>query len=349
MVLTLAVVVYGVAQTKHFPRSEEDILYAKTSALMKSHVELLRKAGRWPLEGEDGQPDAFSTFGRYDWHFNKSGEGYFGAYSFYQPAFDQAARSWFFHGQMAEGSDILVNVGHGEFDKSIVGYTVGNMTYCSLHGGELHHCFGDGFAGGKVTEFIDATHIRLDHRARWDAEMYGLATTPPDYQDMCACHDLIPFQSTTPPTDEKSKPCSQGGNLDPGESCSIPVRIQMSVVAKRRQEDAMWCDPNSMGGRSDGYHQYHCVPDDKGPEGRKGRVEEDKKAEAEVDKYEQHKFQLASYLTTRVLTDAEYKEVLALGSDIYVRNMQPFYQQEIDQRFEHALRVQELLRNAKKN
>lgn len=226
-IVLLPLMACGQVKKYTHPQSEEEILFAKTSALMKSHVQLLRAAGRWPQEGEDGGGDGFTELGHYDWHSGKSG-GYFGAYSFSQEAFEQAMRSWKVgRAQIAEGSDILVNVGRGGFDKSAVGYSVGYMTYCSLHGGVLHHCEEPGFPGARVIEFIDSTHLRLDKKAKWDAEFYGLQVTPPDYMDMCNCtNNFSPFQSTTPAQDPKTvKPCVQGGSLAPGASCSVSISI----------------------------------------------------------------------------------------------------------------------------
>lgn len=131
--------------------------------------------------------------------------------------------------------------------------------------------------------------------------------------------------------------------------------LPMSVAraeAKRRREDAMWCDPNSGFGMSagffldgrDGVRQYHCVPNDKGPEGRKGRIEENKEAEKVMEVEQERIDKLSEALTRRVLTDTEYKEVLDRGSDIYLHNLESYSQKEIDERFEHALRVQEILR-----
>lgn len=99
-----------------------------------------------------------------------------------------------------------------------------------------------------------------------------------------------------------------------------------------------------MGGASDGYHQYHCVHDNGGPEGKKGRVEEDHEAEAYWAEEQARKDDLARAFTSRILTDEELKQVLAYGSHIFTRPMQPYFQEDIDKRFSAAMQLQIQLR-----
>jgi hypothetical protein len=113
---------------------------------------------------------------------------------------------------------------------------------------------------------------------------------------------------------------------------------------KRREADANWCDPSEIWGMSDGWHQYHCVADAKGPAGRTGHVEENKEAEEYLAKQQAHTADLANALTTRVLTAAEMKEVLQQGSDIFVRPMQSFRQEDVDRQYLTALDIQRELR-----
>jgi hypothetical protein len=111
-----------------------------------------------------------------------------------------------------------------------------------------------------------------------------------------------------------------------------------------------WCNPNdssSGGGGSFGAGRLYvgkCVPDSAGPAGRKGHVEEDIEAEKEWEKQlnedRMHRFSLRQASLTRVLTDAEMKEFLGTGSDIFVDYGIPFRQEEVDRQFEHALHIQ---------
>lgn len=182
----------GTLSEKQFHKEQE--------ALIEAHKKMLVDAGRIT------DPDHFmaSAFlGEYGWFSGtcdeycdrKTGVGcgkcQFGAYVFSQAAFDQAKRIYVLRGQIAEGSDLLVDVGSGAFDKDAIGSDVGYLTYCSLHGGKLHHCDEDGLRDAKVVEFIDKNTVRLSKFAKYDAEMNGLAILPPGYVDMCACHQAI--------------------------------------------------------------------------------------------------------------------------------------------------------------
>jgi len=113
------------------------------------------------------------------------------------------------------------------------------------------------------------------------------------------------------------------------------------------QKDAQWCNPEALGGLNNGYQQFYCKPNDNGPEGRKGQWEEDVEAEKQVAVHEAHLYALASALTTRVLTIKEMNEVLQLGSRIFIHSMQPYRQEEIDERYIMALKIQAQLREMK--
>jgi hypothetical protein len=223
---------------------------ARQSKLIQEHKQLLVKAGRVT------DPDHFPAelyLANYAWHTH--GDGMFGTYTFYQPAFEQAKKLYVIHGEMLAGTDILVDTSWGEcieekyggciigssdgyasprkpgaFDAAVVGYFVGTLTYCMKYGAHYEHCGDlDGDAGftepAKVVEFIDGGHVRLDHKAKYDAEMYGLVIAPPDYVDMCECSATVQnIHADTPPA-EPAKPCVQGGTLQPGESCSVGVVI----------------------------------------------------------------------------------------------------------------------------
>jgi hypothetical protein len=200
--------------------------------IIEAHKALLVKAGRIT------DPSHFSAevyLASYGWHGDANGS--FGAYTFYAPAFEQAKRIFVIHGEVDEGSNILVdanyghyvedergvtelssdNVGKGAFDPSIVGDTVPGLTYCESYGNHNKYCDEPGLIGAKVIKFIDRGHVMLDKTADHDAVMYGLTITPPDYVDMCGC--TVPMSAPDP----NAKPCVQGGTLNPGESCTMAV------------------------------------------------------------------------------------------------------------------------------
>lgn len=177
-------------------------------------------------------------------------DGSFGAYTFNADAFKQAQRLYVVHGEMLAGTDILIDAsweecipekggvciiastdgytsprGKGAFDVSVVGYLVDGLTYCMKYGVHYEHCDGNlSTEPSKVIKFIDGGHIQLDHKAKYDAEMYGLVIVPPDYVDMCDC--TMPVMTETPEEEKKEKPCVQGGSLAPGESCSMSIQVQ---------------------------------------------------------------------------------------------------------------------------
>lgn len=170
----------------------EKAYHAKQDAIIETHKKILVEAGRI-TDPDHFPPEVY--IGTYSDIKGICDDGMkptpctFGSYTFSEEAFAQAKRMFVLHGQIAEGSDLLIDVGQGAFDKTVVGYDVGSMSYCSLHGGKLWHCYGADsfFQKSKVVEFIDKHTVRLDHKAKWDAEMYGLTVTPPDYVDMCNC------------------------------------------------------------------------------------------------------------------------------------------------------------------
>lgn len=124
-----------------------------------------------------------------------------------------------------------------------------------------------------------------------------------------------------------------------------PHAILPFALALSEEKDAQWCDPKMEPGIDINGIPFRCVIDAKSPHpDRMGRFEEDKAAEEAMAEYEARKEFLAQAMTTRVLTSAEYKEVLADGSNLLVHAMQPFNQQDIDEQFEHMLRIQDDLR-----
>jgi hypothetical protein len=168
----------------------EGAFHAKQDKIIKAHLKMLVDAGR--ITDAEHVMD-FALLGTYGWYNGVCDEGgnaspcYFGSYVFSPEAFEQAKNIFIIHGQMEGGSDFLIDVGSGAFDKSIVGHIAGSMTYCELTGGKLRHCNEGGFTGGKVIEFIDKNTVRLDKKAKWNADMYGLEIRPDDFMDMCRC------------------------------------------------------------------------------------------------------------------------------------------------------------------
>lgn len=171
------------------PTIHEKAFHAKQEKLIKSKAQILRDAHRL----DDDYMGDFTLLGSYGWFSgicdedSKPSACSFGSYVFSEAAFEQAKLVWRGHMQMAENSDLLISVDGTEFDKSVVGYSVGYLTYCSLHGGKLWHCDEKGFNGAKVVEFIDKHTLRLDKKATWDAEMNHVLITPPTFVDMCNC------------------------------------------------------------------------------------------------------------------------------------------------------------------
>lgn len=111
------------------------------------------------------------------------------------------------------------------------------------------------------------------------------------------------------------------------------------------QQDAQWCDPNTEVGMGDGQHEYHCVPDTSAPHGFKGRWERDLKAEKELAKWEKHRADLAHALTTRVLTDAEMREVLDQGYTILTQDGIPYDPVEVQSVYANSILIQDELRS----
>lgn len=144
-----------------------------------------------------------------------------------------------------------------------------------------------------------------------------------------------------------------GGNKQPVNRPQTVNVKQPPVKVESKPEPE--CDPDndgcittspltSGGGSSDGYHQYiwKCSPE--------GKMVEDKEASAKADKwmadYERHKSELYWALRSRVLTDAEMKEVEQMGSSMLTHPMQPYMPEDVDKQFNAALLAQFRLRVA---
>lgn len=244
-------------------KSASEIYYQRQDKLFEAHEKELIKLGRVP-EGFSG-PEMI--LGQYGWHTradissvgnqpplwllqNSGDEGAFGAYTFFQPAFDQAKRSWIIDGFMLPGSDLLWPTNrNAKFDKSVIGYSVDYLsesgcykddgnTPCEddfknkwhkLRDAHVVEVFGHSYeweswgTGGhdQGPEYWDGP-LKLDKKAPAFMRRWGINIKPPDWVDMCQCT----MQSTVTTTTEQDKSCVQGGTLMPGQSCSVSIPIQ---------------------------------------------------------------------------------------------------------------------------
>lgn len=172
------------------PREQSEIYYAKQEKIIEAHAATLRKEGRMPLDFSD----AFRVIGQYGWHsacgdgvgavaqvwIYRCDGGSFGAYTFYEPAFAQAKRTWWIHGVMEKGSDLLHPMNRGaKFDESIIGYGVSFM-YKGPEGARVIEL-------PKYSDGSSMNVLRLDKKSPDFAQQWDMAITPPDYVDMCSC------------------------------------------------------------------------------------------------------------------------------------------------------------------
>jgi hypothetical protein len=97
---------------------------------------------------------------------------------------------------------------------------------------------------------------------------------------------------------------------------------------------------DGVGGGTNGYDSwtFECV---NGVIVYKDTTKESQEAQA---KQNAHDSNLANALVSRCLTASEFKEVTQRGFDIYVRPMQPYYEEDLRQRFNAALLTQQILR-----
>ena len=148
---------------------------------MDTRAEEIKKAGRMPQD----YGNVWMTIGTYDWY--SEGSARFGAYRFYEPAFQQAMRSWIIHGFTIKGDTLLYATNpNAEFDDSIVGYTV---SYGYVEDQRR-------FASMQTTvveslKFSDNSGhrgiLRLKDPAPETGPRYNIAIRPPDWVEMCGC------------------------------------------------------------------------------------------------------------------------------------------------------------------
>lgn len=200
----LLVTLTSCAQTPHSKKFID-----KELANIKAHAKLLVASGHMTNDYVN-RMDTPGILGRYAWHGD--GSGYFGAYSFYEPAFEQAKHGWFLHGTVLEGSDEFwpeddwdddKQQGGIVFDQSIIGYTLPQMYMAWVQDGK--HQGGEFTA--KIIGIKDNGHtLLLDKRAPHHAEQWGMAIVPADWKDMCECHSPGPtFVNNRPVVESEDK------------------------------------------------------------------------------------------------------------------------------------------------
>lgn len=181
--IVLAAATYILAQPKGHPRALEEETSARYRSLSRKviddHASILMKEGRMPTDFAA----TFTVLGEFGWH--KLSDAYSGVYTFHQASFDQAKRSWWIHGTMKAGSDLLVAVNrNSQFEcsdwdatsckmNSPVGFSVGFMY--------------KGPVDAKVLAVVGRSTLRLDKVSPADVLQYDLSILPPDYVDMCQC------------------------------------------------------------------------------------------------------------------------------------------------------------------
>jgi hypothetical protein len=266
MLLLLLTASFSACQTRSktpVKQSAEDVYIDRQLKIIESHKAELVKMGR--MSADYGSAEIL--LGRYGWHtsselssvgataplwlLKRGGDGgSFGAYSFYQPAFEQAKRTWVIDAFMLPGSDLLwVRNRNIKFDKSVIGLTVefisedscwkdDGATPCEegwnwkqreIHDAKIIDVFGHTHeweswgTGGEHTkgpEYWEGP-LRLDKKAPAFMQQYGIIIKPPDWVDMCACMT----RSTGTTSTDSTKPCVQGGTLAPGETCSLGISV----------------------------------------------------------------------------------------------------------------------------
>lgn len=180
---------------------------AQQEALFTAHADMLKKEGRMPFDIGDSS----GALGTYGWHTDcgdsegpsmpvallqhcVGGGGAFGAYSFSQAAFDQAQRSWWIHGVMEAGSDILHAVNNGaKFTEQVVGYHVDYIGVAPItrNGKEEWPPALRDLIVVEVPKYSDGSlrsdQLRLNKKAPSFAYTFNIGVLPPDYVNLCAC------------------------------------------------------------------------------------------------------------------------------------------------------------------
>jgi hypothetical protein len=252
------------------PKSSSDRYHEKQGVIFKAKSEELEKLGRIPTGF-----DAYRYMSQYGWYSGNESAignqpplwllqhgdgvgGAFGAYSFYQPAFEQAKNMWVFDGFMLPGSDLLwIKNSNIKFDKSVIGRIVPGLVPTGCYAdngndpcepefknphysgtlfpkspGELENAkvidvfgheyesqsWGSDGSYDHGPEYWDGP-LRLDKKATAFLEMHRIELLPFGYVDMCACI----ITTTSAQSETPAKACVQGGTLMPGETCSVSL------------------------------------------------------------------------------------------------------------------------------
>ncbi len=250
-VLLFVCVMTGCGQTPK--KSQSELYYATQEKLFKQHSEELAKLGRIPAGF-----DAYMYMSQYGWHsahqssignqpILESG-GSFGAYTFYQPALEQAKQMWVVDVFILPGSDLLwIKNSNIKFDKSVIGrkidflyesvcYKDDGNTPCEedfksqsreLRDATIIDVFGHGFEyeswGSDGSHSRGPEHwdgpLKLNKKAPAFMQQYRVEIKPPNWVDICSC------TISSEPMPASTKPCTQGGSLAPGESCSVSFSL----------------------------------------------------------------------------------------------------------------------------
>jgi hypothetical protein len=161
--------------------TEDDFISAE-EAKIEAHAKMLVALGHMSNDYVN-RVETATILGRYAWHGN--GSGYFGAYSFYEPAFEQAKKGWFLHGEVLEGSNELWTGDDGiKFDSAAIGLTIQGMNMSWFANGKYTSAW---FTAKIVGIKDDDKTAILDKRAPHHAEQWGMQIVPKDWRDMCEC------------------------------------------------------------------------------------------------------------------------------------------------------------------
>ncbi len=122
-----------------------------------------------------------------------------------------------------------------------------------------------------------------------------------------------------------------------------PAQIERQ---KKREEHASDCAPEVDGGFTMNMAIYKCDETTKRWVVNEAATQ---KWAQDVRVMEAHYASLAFALVSRVLTDKEMQEVESLGINLYVRNMQQFFEKDLHERLNGALLQQFKLRDASRS
>ena len=182
LVVVVLVLAVGIGMSQHKPKmtlasqskDRAEGFYEREGKKFAAMKQELQRLGRVPVGSEHDRFQAEFELGNYDWHSNGNG-GWFGAYSYYLPAVEQAKKCWWTHGSMEGGSDILFAENpNAKFDPSVVGY---HVDYIYINDKQT-------IREAVVVEFIDARRVRLNVKAVANGETWNIGIKPPSYRNL---------------------------------------------------------------------------------------------------------------------------------------------------------------------